>query len=187
VASPLKPLTALGRDIPQSIEIGSCKIVERFDVALASVAARRGHESDLANAAKVLGIPLPDAGQSASEAIYSSFWVSSDMWFVEAPFDSHEDIVSHLKPALGDHASITEQTDAWVAFDISAPQITTLFERLSNLDLAILAAGTASRTMIEHLGCYLVKRSQTEIRLYGPRSSAKSLFHALEVAAKSVT
>ena len=40
--------------------------------------------------------------------------------------------------------------------------------------------------VIEHLGCYLIKRRQGEVTLYGPRSSAQSLLHALETAATSV-
>ena len=40
--------------------------------------------------------------------------------------------------------------------------------------------------MIEHLGCYLIKHGPGAARVYGPRSSAKSLLHALEVAAVSV-
>jgi sarcosine oxidase subunit gamma len=44
-------------------------------------------------------------------------------------------------------------------------------------------AGSATRTVIEHLGCYLIRRSAGEATLYGPRSSARSLLHALDVAA----
>jgi len=37
--------------------------------------------------------------------------------------------------------------------------------------------------MIEHLGCYLIKHNPGSVRIYGPRSSAESLLHALETAA----
>jgi sarcosine oxidase, subunit gamma len=105
---------------------------------------------------------------------------------VEAPFATHEDIAAHLKQALGETASITEQTDAWVRFDIASEKLTPLMERLCNIDLAAKANGFASRTVIEHLGIYLIKRSDLEITLYGPRASAQSLLHAIEVTAKSV-
>ena len=48
----LKPMTALGSDAPKTIMIGSHHIVERFDVALASLATRRGREKDVTKAAK---------------------------------------------------------------------------------------------------------------------------------------
>jgi sarcosine oxidase subunit gamma len=90
-----------------------------------------------------------------------------------------------LKEALGDAASVTEQTDAWVAFDLAAPDLAPLLERLSNVDFPAVRNGHATRTVIEHLGCYLIRHGQGNVRLYGPRSSAKSLLHALEVAASS--
>jgi sarcosine oxidase subunit gamma len=61
-----------------------------------------------------------------------------------------------------------------------------VLERLSNFDLARAAPGAATRTMLEHLGCYLIKRDELLVTIYGPRSSAQSLHHALVVAAKSV-
>lgn len=182
----MQPLTALGNAEPETHEIGPYRIVERFDVALASVATRRGRDDDLARAADAAGLPLPAPARFAAGVAYAAFWVAPQMWFVEADYASHQDIVGFLKPALGDTASITEQTDAWVRFDISAADLSPLFERLSNVDLARVPAGFATRTVIEHLGCYLVKRAADQVTVYGPRSSAASLLHMLEVTARSV-
>ena len=181
-----EPLTALGQTAPQSHSFGPFEITERFDVALASLAVRRGQEEAVAQAAKAAGIVLPGPAQSVQGAPYGAFWVTPEMWFVEAPIASHEDIVAHLKPAFGPSASLTEQTDAWVRFDVRSAQNATLFERLTNLNLRPAPDGYASRTVIEHLGVYLIKRSESEVTLYGPRSSAESLLHALSVAAKSI-
>ena len=179
----LKPCSAFGLETPTVVQIGPYRIAERLDVALASVASRRDRAGDLATAAHAAGIPLPEPARAAPGDPFSAFWVAPGMWFVEAPFDSHPDIAANLKTALCDAASVTEQTDAWVRFDLTAPSLTPLLERLSNVDLDAVPVGYASRTVIDHLGCYLVKRGQAEITLYGPRSSAKSLLHALEVAA----
>ncbi|MBL9046347.1 MAG: sarcosine oxidase subunit gamma [Tabrizicola sp.] len=182
----LQALTALGAREAAVITVGPLTITERFDVALASVAARRGRAGDLTKAAKKAGLPLPDPVRWQAGEPYSAFWTAPEMWLVEAPFASHELIAEMLKAALGEAASVTEQTDAWVAFDLAAPDLAPLLERLSNVDFPAAAAGYASRTMIEHLGCYLIKHAAGAARLYGPRSSAKSLLHALEVAAHSV-
>lgn len=187
MADTLHSLTALGAATPATHQIGPYRIAERFDVALASVASRKGREKDVAKAAKAAGVPLPDPACWAAGAPYAAFWVAPEMWIVEAPFASHEDIVAHLKPAFGDAASITEQTDAWVRFDLSAPDLAPLMERLCNVDFPVAPAGFASRVVIEHTGCYLVKQSAGEVTLYGPRSSARSLLHALEVTAASVS
>jgi sarcosine oxidase, subunit gamma len=184
--SRLKPLTALGHDTPKTVTIGLVVITERFDVALASVAVRRGRDKDLAKRAKAAGLPLPGAAKFEAGKLYSAFWMTPETWMVEAPFATHEDIAAHLRAALVDAASITEQTDAWVRFDVSAIDLAPLIERLSNIDFAARDIGYATRTVIEHLGTYLIKRGDNSMTLYGPRASAQSLLDALEAAANSV-
>jgi sarcosine oxidase, subunit gamma len=186
VAEMLHALTALGHAAPTKVEIGHYRIVERFDVALASLATRKGREAEVTSAAKAARMPLPEAGNWAAGDPFSTFWVAPQMWFVEAPFVTHEDIVTALKPVFGEAASVTEQTDAWVRFDLSAPDLAPLMERLCNVDFPQAPAGFATRTVIEHLGCYLIKRSAGEATLYAGRSSARSLMHGIEVAAASL-
>ena len=182
----LKPLTALGHDAPEIVTIGRWTITERADVALASLAVRRGRLGDLQAAAAGAGVPLPGPGKAETGAIYGAFWLTPQMWMVQAPFADHPDIRADLLAVFGDAASITEQTDAWVGFDLAGPDLVRGLERLSNFDLGQAAAGTATRTVIEHLGCYLIKRADSLVTLYGPRSSAQSLHHALMVALRSV-
>lgn len=186
MADTLHTLTALGHDAPKTVAIGPFTITERFDVALASVATRKGRDKDVEKAAKTLKLPLPGPAQAATGTPFASFWMVPQMWMIEADFASHEDITSHLKPAFGDAASITEQTDAWVRFDLAAPDLAPLMERLCNADFPKAAPGFTTRTVIEHTGCYLIKRTATEVTLYAPRSSARSLLHAIETAATSV-
>lgn len=181
----LMAMTALGAREAAVVTVGPLTITERTDVALASVAARRGRMADLAKAAKAAGLPLPDPARHEGGTPFSGFWVAPEMWFVEAPFATHELIADHLVTAFGPTASVTEQTDAWVAFDLAAPDLAPLLERLCNVDFAAAPQGHATRTVIEHLGCYLIKHGPGEVRLYGPRSSAGSLLHALEAAAVS--
>jgi sarcosine oxidase, subunit gamma len=179
----LRAMTALGAHEPAVVTVGPLTITERFDIALASLAVRRGQ--DLTGAARAAWVPLPGPAQYQADAPYSAFWVTPEMWFVEAPFASHEAISAHLKAIFGDAASITEQTDAWVIFDLSAPDLALVLERLCNVDFRAVPEGHATRTVIDHLGCYLVKLGKGAARVYGPRSSAQSLLHAVEVAATS--
>jgi sarcosine oxidase subunit gamma len=181
----LQPLTALGRREATTVTHGPLTISERTDVALASVAVRNGRASDLAKAARTAGMPLPGPATYQQGATYSAFWTAPEMWFVEAPYVTHELVADLLKSALGDAASITEQTDAWVAFDLAAADLAPLLERLCNVDFSSAPNGYATRTMMEHLGVYLIKHAPDAARLYGPRSSAESLLHAIETAAHS--
>jgi sarcosine oxidase, subunit gamma len=182
----LLPLTALGKREATTVTHGPLTITERTDIALASVAARKGRATDLAKAAKKAGVPLPGPSTHLEGTPYSAFWTTPEMWFVEAPYSTHEEIADLLKTALGDAASITEQTDAWVGFDLSAPDLAPMLERLCNVNYAARPTGYATRTMMEHLGVYLIKCGPGAARVYGPRSSAESLLHAIETAAHSV-
>lgn len=186
MAEPLHALTALGRPEPLDETIGALRLTERIDIALASLAVRKGREGDVAAAAAAAGIPLPDPARHAVGPTHAAFWVAPGMWFLEAPFATHEDIVARLRPVFGDAASITEQTDAWICLDLAAPDLVPLFERLCAVDLAAVPEGHATRTVIEHLGCYLIVHGRGAVRLLGPRSSAASLVHALQVAAASL-
>jgi sarcosine oxidase subunit gamma len=176
-------MTALGAHQPRTVTIGPVTITERFDIAVASVAVRAGR--DLTAPAQAAGVPLPGPAACQPGAPYSAFWVAPGMWFVEAPYASHEDIAAHMKAAFGATASVTEQTDAWVILDLAAPDLAPLLERLCSVDFATVPDGHATRTVIDHLGVYLIKQHQGAARLYGPRSSAESLFHALKTAAVS--
>ena len=180
----LNPNTALGQDAPGIIVIGGLTITERDDTALASLATRQGRAVDVARAAAVAGIPLPGPGHSEVGQL-AAFWLGPDQWMIEAPFASHADIRAALLPMFGDAASITEQTDAWVRFDLSG-DLPAVLERLTNFDFRSAADSAATRTVIDHLGCYLIRRSAQLVTIYGPRSSAQSLHHALVEAAGSV-
>nr|WP_245218847.1 sarcosine oxidase subunit gamma [Rubellimicrobium aerolatum] len=181
----MKPLSALGREFLAVESIGPVTVAEVMDVALASLAARRGQEAVVGAAAAQAGIPLPPPGRAEVGAVCGAFWVSPEMWFLEAPFATHEDVVAHLRPVFGEAASITEQTDAWARLNVTGP-LGPLFERLCNLDLGRFEPGSATRTVIEHVGCYAIRRAPERMTVLGPRSMAGSLHHALTVAARSV-
>ena len=181
----LKPITPLGNSTPHSVTIGPVTISEVVDTALASLATRMGEAKAVADIADSAGIPLPGPGKAAQGATYAAFWLSPDMWMIEAPFATHEDVIAQLKPHFGEAASLTEQTDAWARFDVTGDDLPAMFERLCAFDLRSHGPGSATRTVIEHLGCYIVIRAPGHLSVLGPRSSAASLFHALETAAQS--
>jgi sarcosine oxidase, subunit gamma len=182
----LKALTPMGETTPLIEGIGPVTITENVGVALASLASRLGQEAAVSLAAKAAGIPLPGPGRLETGRVYNAFWLGPEQWMLEAAFESHEDIVAVLKPLFGEAASITEQTDAWVRFDLSGADLAKLFERLCNFDLMRAGVGAATRAVIDHLGCYVVRRAEAEVSVIGPRSSAQSLHHALVTAMKSV-
>lgn len=181
----LRPLSALGRPFLVADAVGPVAIRESTDWALASVAPRRGREADLRARAEAAGLPLPPPGRAAWAEPWGAFWTGPDMWFAEAPAATHDDMVGALAPLLGDAASLTEQTDAWVRLELEGP-LAPLLERLCNLDLARFPPGSATRTAMEHVGVQAIRRAEDRLTLLGPRSMAGSLHHAILAAARSV-
>ncbi len=183
----LPPQTALGAQSAQQDVIGTLSLTEVPDVAIASVAARKGHEAACAKTLqKLLGATPPGPGEMTGTTPYAAIWMAQDQWLLCAPLHSHEDIASLLKEEFGADASITEQTDGWACFDISGAAMHDMFERLCPAPVRSMQTGHATRTTIHHIGCYLMCQDGA-FRVMAPRSSAGSLYHALIEAARSVS
>ena len=185
----LKAITPLGGTEPRVDGFDGLVISERPDRALASVGARQGSEDAAAQAARdLLGFDLPAPARWSTASDYMAWWMGPDLWMVDAPHSSHEMLASQIKAAVGDNASVVEQTDGWCRFDVEGNRSLDLFERLTNANLRSATEGTALRTSIEHVGCFvLCLEAGKRFAVIGPRSSAASLHHALLALAKSVT
>lgn len=183
----LKPITPLGAATARTDKFTGLTIAENPDRALASLTARQGHDADMAKAAKsLLGYELPGVSQSQIGDPYSAFWIGPDSWMLDAPYVGHERIAATVKTAIGDAASMVEQTDAWCRFDLTGPRCADVFERLCNVPIRTMQAGEITRSQIEHLGCFVwCHKAGTSYSILGPRSSAGSLHHALCAAAQS--
>lgn len=184
----LAALTPLGGTAPKTDRIGAILITEVTDQALASVTCRHGKAKPFATAAKKLfGVTLPAPGMAAAGDPWTLIWTGPEQWFAEAPFTSHEDIARIAKAGLGDTASVTEQTDGWVRFDIEGSTVVDLLERLCPVPSRQMKTGAATRTVMEHMGCFVVCRTAgAHFSVIAPRSYAGSLHHALCGAARSI-
>ncbi len=182
----LTATTALGGTTPQTDTIGGLKITECPDWAIASVAARKDCEKTLAAAfKKAMGITLPKPAKSTGKADVTVFWTSPNQYFVEAPLAGHELLANTLVINLKQTASVTEQTDGFVRFDLAGAGCSDVFERLCALDTRAMEKGAVARTSLEHSGCFVLCRANDHFSVYGPRSTAGSIHHALVTAAKS--
>jgi sarcosine oxidase subunit gamma len=183
----LQPITALGGASPREDTIGTTTLTEQPGIALASVAARMGHEDGCKRHLKdVLGA-VPGPGKVQLHDPEAGLWMGPDLWMVSAPFATHEDLADQLKQRFGNTASVTEQTDAWVCFDLQGPGMEDVMERLCAIDIRAMQTGDGTRTTIDHLGCFVLRRDPADwVRILGPRSAAGSLHHALVTAMHSV-
>ncbi len=183
----LKPITALGGTEPRIDRFENLCITENDGVALASVSARSGHEETCRDVLKTMLGAVPEVGKAILHDPEAGFWMGPEQWMIGAPRDTHELLADQLKSSLGDAASVTEQTGAWVCFDVTGPAMPDLCERLCAVPIRRMQAGDAQRTVIHHLGCFVIRRQANDhIRILGPRASAGSLHHALLEVARSI-
>lgn len=183
----LKPITALGGTEPRVDVVAGVTLTENPGIALASLTARRGHEAACrAHLADVLEGPAPGPGKCQLHDPEVAFWMGPDQWMVGAPFDTHEDFAARLSARFGETASITEQTDAWVCFDLQGDKMEAVIELCCNVNIRAMKTDDATRTIIHHLGCFVLRHNPSDlVRILGPRASAGSLHHALLTAMKS--
>jgi len=182
----LKSMTPLGADEARVDRFTGLTITEVTERALVSLTARNDQADAIRDKARgLLGIDLPDIGDSAMGNAHSAFWIGPESWMIDMPYSGNEYLARQVKQAMGDSASVVEQTDGWCRFDLEGATMTSVLERLCNADTANLAEGGVTRTQIHHLGCFLW-RQKDGFAVLGPRSSAASLHHALLQAAQSV-
>ncbi|WP_373636794.1 sarcosine oxidase subunit gamma [Yoonia sp. BS5-3] len=180
----LTPTPALGV-APQTI--GTVKITENTNVALASVAARNGTAQTCAKILKSMLGQVPDISKAAFHNSEVGFWIGADQWMMGAPMDTHEDLSDRLKSKFGAAASITEQSGGWVVIDVVGKHMPDMCEILCNIPIRKMVAGDVQRTMVHKHSCFVIKHQASyHIRVIGPRSSAGSLYDALITAATSV-
>lgn len=175
---------ALDEDTGSRAEVGGFRIDENRNVALASVAARSGKGAEVrAVLAQTLKDDMPGAGAYVAGERYAAFWTGPDQWMMLADHDTHELLASELKEKLGDTASVTEQNDGWVCLDVTGDNLPCVFERLTLADVWSLEEGSVVRTVIEHIGCFLIcVEKNRHYRLFAGRSFANSFHHAIHSA-----
>ena len=179
--SSLIPTTALGRTIPFDETIGGNRIHEVSDAAMASLAMLKGNSAAFKKAAANRLGELPAPGHAAGTNQTSTIWMGPDQYLVEG-IDA-----ATLAATFGPSAAITDQSDAWVRFDVTGGNVVAMLERLSGANTRRMQAGSATRTAIHHMHCVIVCRAGgTAFTILGPRSSAASLHHALVTAAASL-
>ncbi|WP_424974769.1 sarcosine oxidase subunit gamma [Dinoroseobacter sp. S124A] len=177
------PLTALGGRTPRVDTVGHLTLTENPDLALASVTARQGQEAACQHHLVALLDAVPAPGRATERADEAGFWIGPDAWMIATTLARDADLAAALKQRFGESASITEQTDGWVVFDLQGEGIVAAMELLCPVDLRRMDPGGVQRTTLDHLGCFVWWRGQEAgLRILGPRSAAGSLHHALLTA-----
>ncbi len=178
---PLSPITALGASLPRSQIHGALHLVENAGLALASVALRHGAAQPVP-----FGLALPEAGAWATSGAYAALWTGPGQWLIEGEGLAETDFAAAVLAACPG-CSVTEQTDGFVAFEVisdagEAP-ILALMAKLVNIAPDRLRANMGTRTGLEHMSVFVIRRAPERLAVVGLRSAAATIWHALDTAA----
>ncbi len=168
-----------------------CELRTTPQRSIASIARRRSGSTQALSSAlqSAHELELPAPGAFTVNASLLVIWAGLNQWLAFGDMQTHPRLHDDLQASIGEHADITEQTDAWATVAISGEHSRAVLERVCALDLGPQAfpPGSAARTTMEHLNVIIacVETSPTFV-LASASSSAQSFWHALETALGSV-
>jgi len=163
---------------------------ERADVAVASIAARKGKTTELSAKIKTrTGLELPTSPRMVTSGHLSFAWSAPGQWFATADGEDGAVFADDLARDLSGLASVTDQSDGRVILRVSGAKVRETLAKGCMLDLhpAVFKVGDTAATPIALLNVQITRlpddagASVFEISVM--RSFAASLWHWLEASA----
>jgi heterotetrameric sarcosine oxidase gamma subunit len=158
--------------------------VLREDVGFATLTARKGGIPALkVSVAAGFGLALPDGPRAVGGPDLALLGTAPRRWL--AVSQTRVDLAGDLIGALGGHATVTEQSDALIACDLSGPRVLDLLAKGVAIDLhpEVFKSGDVTVTDIAHIGATLWRTNEDAWRLLVARSFAPAFLRFLIVSA----
>lgn len=154
-------------------------------LAAATLVARRGATSRLAEAMAAAGLTLADAPRMSAGAGLEAIGTGPGRWLVLAAGPGGAELGARLSGMAAGLAAITDQSDANLVFDISGPKVREALAKGVALDLhpSAFATGDAATTLVSHVGVTLWQREADTFRFAVARSFAPAFLRWLTAAA----
>ncbi len=161
-------------------------VTGRDDVALATVRVRKDRSAALARRVhELFRIELPQGSHRSTTGDVGFAGTGPGAWLAMRDQGGHT-FAASLEEAIGDVASVVDQSDAYAVLRLFGPKIRDTFAKLFSIDFhpRVYKPGDVSITMAAHIGA-LVWRLENDIENYPAfeiavsRSFADSFWHAL--------
>ena len=177
----LEPKALLGG---ADIKIGDNRIVELDELAIVSIATPQGGADILAKALENgWNINVPEPAQTKISGDTRAVRTSPDQMLLVFPHET-PDANAIVQGKLDGAGYTTDQTDNWITLDVSGPDVHAALERLSPVDLSLVAfpVDASARTVMERMGALVIRISEDRFLLMSASSSAASFLHAIETS-----
>jgi len=159
---------------------------EREGLSIASLSVRRGQRAALQERmAAHIGIALPEGARRVTVGAVAAAGTGPGSWLLICGNGGNAWIAA-LRSAVGDTASLVDQSDAYGVLSLTGPALRETLAKLVPLDLHPRAfrVGDVAATLVAHIGVSLWRiedgaDGQPTFELAVARSLAASLWHEL--------
>ncbi len=177
--TPRSPLDGYRRDF------ATARLAERTGFSLLSLAIPRGGEALARSTLEtVCGCTPPPPGQSVPTGAGDRIiWSAPDQLFaVLAPRGDGE--TARAMTAMKAAFYVTDQSDNWAMLGLAGRGARAALERICPLDLhdTRFPVNAAARTVMHHMGAFLVREGEEDWLLMSAASMAHSFLHAVELS-----
>lgn len=162
------------------------KLSEVSDLAVVSIAIPLGGKMSAIEAVKeAYGVTLSEVGKSvvSNDTKTRLIRLARDQIF--AVFVRHTpDAEKNVSKKLKSKVYTTDQTDGWIALEISGSNARAALERICPIDLqpTQFEVNDVARTSMEHLGTLIVRTDSETYLVLSASSSANSFLQAVETS-----
>lgn len=161
-------------------------VVERSDMAFASVIAKRGKRFMLVNAVNTaFGVALPDGPRRATKGAVTFAGTAPDQWIASAEGAEAPGFAAKLRARVGPFAAVSDQSDARLVLQLSGSRVRDVLAKGVPLDLHPKAfkVGDVANTLIAYIGVQIDMLDDATFQLTAPRSVAGTLWSWLSASA----
>jgi heterotetrameric sarcosine oxidase gamma subunit len=162
-------------------------IVERIDMAFASVIVKQGKREALAAAVETaFGVALPKGARRAGKGAVTFAGIGPNQWMASAEGGDAPGFAARLRARLGPFAAVTDQSDARLVLHLSGPHVRDVLAKGVPIDLHAKAfkPGDVATTLVAYIGVQIDMLDDSPAYLLtAPRSTTGSLWSWLTASA----
>ena len=165
-------------------DVTGLSIVERTDIAFASVIAKRDQRGTLATACDTaFGLVPPDGPRRVAAGALTFAGTGPGQWIASAEADPS--LAIRLRTLLGPFAAVADQSDSRLVLHLCGPQVRDALAKGVPIDLhpEVFKAGDVAVTVAAYIGVQIDRLDAATWQLTTPRSTAGSFWSWLSASA----
>lgn len=162
----------------KALVVAGTTLAEVDHGTVSSIAPYPGQAAAVGEALTALGFGFPAVNSFSAQGGALIVWTGREQAF----------LIGVACPDLGGVAAVTDQSGGWVSLSLQGPLAVEALARYVPVDLRLAAfpVGMAARTPLYHMSMVLLRVAEDGFRLMLFRSMARTAWHEIEVALKTL-